>query len=233
MNRQGLFLTRAEVPYEVAAKWTGPQGNPGFADPYAWHQRVWECFPNRDGAPRDFLTRVDPRENGYRLVVLSESMPQRPGWCPSDGWETKPVPPDFLGFERYRFSLLANPTKKLAAPRDADGRRRGARRISLSRPEDLLDWLERKASQHGFAIDRDAVRIAPRPRTAFRKAGKGDSPVGRGRFKPSISRASFGSPNGQHSRKPSAGESAPGRHSASGCYVSRLYSYFTIRSYSA
>lgn len=176
MSSQDLFLTQAEVPYELAAKWTGPGGNSGFADPYAWHQRVWECFPNRDGAPRNFLTRVDPRDGGYRLVVLSESAPQRPDWCPSDGWRTKLVPPEFLGFDTYRFSLLANPTRKLAAARDEDGRRRGAKRVALTRPEDLLDWIERKASRHGFAVGRDAIRIAPRPRAAFRKTGRGDSP---------------------------------------------------------
>ena len=78
----------------------------------------------------------------------------------------------FFGHKRYSFSLLANPTVKKAAPRDGEGKRRGARREPISRREDLVAWLERKGRQHGFRADTPTLRTVPRPRQGFVKNGK-------------------------------------------------------------
>ncbi|NQX01593.1 type I-E CRISPR-associated protein Cas6/Cse3/CasE, partial [bacterium] len=140
-----LHLTQAVVPYEIAARW---RKDGGFTDSYAWHKRAWDCFPDQPDAARDFLTRLDDTGNGFRLLILSSAGPSKPDWCPDHGWQSKAVGENFLSHLRYRFSLLANPTRKLAAPRDAEGKRRGAKRVPISKREDLLDWLERKAAQH-------------------------------------------------------------------------------------
>lgn len=164
-----LHLTRAVVPYDIAARW---RKDGGFSDSYAWHKRAWDCFPGRPDAERDFLTRLDEIQTGLQLLILSTTLPVKPDWCPVDQWRTKEVGESFLSHPRYTFSLLANPTRKLAAPRDADGKRRNAKRVAISRREDLLAWLERKAAQHGFTLDAPEIRTVPRPRQYFIKEGK-------------------------------------------------------------
>ena len=164
-----LHLTRALVPYEIAARW---HKDGGFSDSYAWHKRAWECFPGRRAADRDFLTRLDDTGSGFRLLILSACGPRKPDWCPDACWETKQVAESFFGHKRYSFSLLANPTVKKAAPRDGEGKRRGARREPISRREDLVAWLERKGRQHGFRADTPTLRTVPRPRQGFVKNGK-------------------------------------------------------------
>jgi CRISPR system Cascade subunit CasE len=164
-----LHLTQALVPYEIAARWRKDRG---FTDSYAWHKRAWDCFPGKPDAARDFLTRLDDTGNGFRLLILSACGPSKPDWCTDHGWQTKVVGENFLTHPRYRFSILANPTRKLAAPRDADGKRRNAKRMPISNREDLLAWLERKASQHGFSITNEEIRTIPQPRQSFVKAGK-------------------------------------------------------------
>ena len=164
-----LHLTQALVPYEIAARW---RKDGGFTDSYAWHKRAWDCFPGQPDAARDFLTRLDDTGNGFRLLILSAADPAKPDWCPDHGWQSKGVGENFLTHPRYRFSLLANPTRKLAAPRDAEGKRRNAKRIPISKREDLLDWLERKATQHGFSVTPEEIRTIPQPRQSFIKAGQ-------------------------------------------------------------
>ncbi len=164
-----LHLTQALVPYEIAARW---RKDGGFTDSYAWHKRAWDCFPGQPDAARNFLTRLDDTGNGFRLLILSSAEPAKPDWCANHGWQSKVIGENFLTHPRYRFSLLANPTRKLAAPRDAAGKRRSAKRIPISTREDLLDWLGRKAAQHGFSITIEEIRTIPRPRQSFVKTGK-------------------------------------------------------------
>ena len=164
-----LHLTQALVPYEIAARW---RKDGGFTDSYAWHKRAWDCFPGQPDAARDFLTRLDDTGNGFRLLILSAAGPAKPDWCPDHAWKSKAVGENFLTHPRYRFSLLANPTRKLAAPRNADGKRRNAKRIPISKREDLLAWLERKAAQHGFTLIPEEIRTIPQPRQPFVKAGQ-------------------------------------------------------------
>jgi CRISPR system Cascade subunit CasE len=164
-----LHLTRILVPYDIAAR---PWKDGGFRDSYAWHKRTWECFPGRPKAARDFLTRLDDTGSGFRLLVLSEEQPVKPDWCPDAGWHTKQVADSFLDSARFSFSLLANPTVKKAAPRNEAGKRTNAKRIPVSKREDLLAWLERKGSQHGFRVVPAVIRTIPRPRQSFIKEGQ-------------------------------------------------------------
>ncbi len=164
-----LHLTQALIPYDIVARW---RKDGGFTDSYAWHKRAWDCFPDRPAAGRDFLTRIDDTRQGFRLLILSTIPPFKPDWCPDEGWQTKAVGEQFLSHPQYQFSLLANPTRKLAAPRNAEGKRANGKRIPISRREDLLVWLEKKAAQHGFAILPEQIRTIPRPRQTFIKGGK-------------------------------------------------------------
>jgi CRISPR system Cascade subunit CasE len=158
------YLAKIEIDHETAYK-------AGLRDSYAWHQKSWLAFPGRDGEERDFLTRLDEIDGGFRLLLLSATSPTRPTWCPEPSWERKEIAPAFFTHATYRFSLMANPTKKVrSAP---DGRLlKNSRRVALSKREDLLDWLRRKGEAGGFTFEAEKTRTVPRPRQAFLKKGQ-------------------------------------------------------------
>jgi len=121
-------------------------------DTYDWHQAAWKCFPGRDGAPRNFLTRLDRRDGGFRLFIVSAIAPERPEWAAPGDWQSREIPPEYFGRRRYRFQLRANPTKKLSVD-NADGtRKKNGRRVPLTTPGELAPWLERKAEAGGFRV---------------------------------------------------------------------------------
>jgi len=158
------YLAKIEIDHETAYK-------AGLRDSYAWHQKSWLAFPARGGERRDFLTRLDEIDGGFRLLLLSATSPIRPTWCPEPSWECKEIAPVFFTHATYRFSLMANPTKKVrSAP---DGRLlKNSRRVALSKREELLDWLRRKGEAEGFTFDAEKTRTIPRPRQAFLKKGQ-------------------------------------------------------------
>ncbi|WP_165064368.1 type I-E CRISPR-associated protein Cas6/Cse3/CasE [Desulfovibrio sp. ZJ200] len=167
-----IWLARAEPDMAHALRH-------GLRDAYDWHKAAWQCFPHAPEARRDFLTRLDPPQAGMRhcrFWLLSGRCPQRPDWCPPESWGIKRVAPGFLGHELYRFDLLANPCRKLRAA-EADGRRgKNSRRKALTRREEQLDWLRRKAAQHGFQLLEEQeganVEIFPAENHHFNKAGE-------------------------------------------------------------
>lgn len=163
-----MILTQARIPYDIVAR---PWKDGGFRDSYAWHKRIWEAFPGTPDAERDFLSRLDDTGNDFRLLILSVNPPTRPDWCPSDQWQSKAIPESFYEHPSYRFSLLANPTRKRVV-RDAAGqRKKNGKREPIVGREDLIAWLEKKQEQHGFSIDTDSLRTIPRPRQSFIKQG--------------------------------------------------------------
>lgn len=160
-----LHLTQILVSYEDAVRLLR------IRDSYDWHQRVWQAFGDRDGQTRDFLIRVDRKEEAYRVLILSRSAPSKPDWCPTDCFGTKTVPDDYFARPRYRFSLLANPTKKLRVDNPDGTRKKNGRRVPLTQREELVVWLTRKAEAGGFAINPDSLRTIPRGREFFHKTG--------------------------------------------------------------
>ncbi len=164
-----MILTQAQIPYEVTARtWK----DDGFRDCYAWHKRIWEAFPGKPEAKRNFLTRLDDTGQGFRLLILSEDTPTRPDWCPVDGWESKTVSDHFFQHASYQFSLLANPTRKIVV-RSKDGTRKpNGKRIALRKREELIRWMEQKAAFHGFEVEPDSLKIIPQPRQQFLKKKK-------------------------------------------------------------
>ncbi len=159
-----LHLTQILVSYEDAVRLLHIRDN------YDWHQRVWQAFGGRDGQVRDFLIRVDRKEEAYRVLILSRSEPRKPDWCPTDCFGTKLVPDDYFAHARYRFSLLANPTKKVRS-NQAGERTKNGRRVPVRQREELIGWLTRKAEAGGFAIYADSLRTLPRGCEFFHKAG--------------------------------------------------------------
>lgn len=161
-----LHLAKIEIDYETAHK-------AGLRDTYAWHQWAWSAFPGRPDAERDFLTRLDETDGGFRFLIQSAHPAARPQLCPLDSWETKKIPEPFFAHPRYRFSLLANPTKKVRS--NAKGELlRNSRRVPLVSREDLVAWLERKGAAHGFRIDSATLKTIPRSRQLFTKKSRAD-----------------------------------------------------------
>ena len=160
-----LHLTQILVSYEDAVRLLR------IRDTYDWHQRAWQAFGGRDAQTRDFLIRVDRKEEAFRVLILSHSVPAKPDWCPTGCFGTKVIPDEFFTHPRYRFSLLANPTKKLRTDNADGSRKKNGRRVPITQREGLIVWLQRKAESGGFSVNADSLRTIPRGREFFHKPG--------------------------------------------------------------
>jgi CRISPR system Cascade subunit CasE len=159
-------LTHVTLDFATAARLR-------LRDCYDWHQAVWKAFPGRDRERREFLTRLDQRREGFRLLIISPMEPTRPEWCPpgAESWKTKPIPETYFTRRRYVFQLCANPTKKIASKADGTVTKNG-RRVPLGKREELVEWIKRKGDQGGFAVDEATLRTFSRGREYFRKNGQ-------------------------------------------------------------
>jgi CRISPR system Cascade subunit CasE len=160
------YLTQATLDLGTAARLR-------LHDTYRWHQAVWKAFPGRDGNQRSFLTRLDQRREGFRLLIVSSVQPVRPEWCPADeeAWKTKVIPESYFTRSRYAFQLCANPTKKVSKELPAATLTKNGRRVPLSKREDLVEWIKRKGVQGGFTVDEATLRTFSRGREYFEKKG--------------------------------------------------------------
>jgi CRISPR system Cascade subunit CasE len=161
------YLTQVTVDFATAAKLR-------LRDNYDWHKAVWRAFPGRDGERRDFLTRLDQRREGFRLLIVAPMQPLRPDWCPpgEENWKTKPIPATYFTRSRYIFQLCANPTKKVSKEQSDGSLTKNGRRVPLRKREELLEWIKRKGDQGGFTVDEATVRTVPRGREYFEKNGQ-------------------------------------------------------------
>jgi len=163
-----LFLTKIEIDYETSHK-------NGLRDTHDWHRWAWECFPDRPEAKRDFLTRLDDTGRGFRFLIQSAAPSTKPMQSPTDSFETKEIPESFLQHPIYRFSLLANPTVKRVVRDEAGNRKKNGQREPISKREDLLEWISKKAAKHGFTVDLETLQTIPRPRQFFTKRSSKDA----------------------------------------------------------
>ena len=171
-------------------------------DTYDWHQSAWKCFPSlhdRESKrgryikgtkpdqqrridtenPPAFLTRLDRKDGGFRLLIVSPVAPTRPEWTAPGDWQSREIPPEYFGKRRYRFQLRANPTKKLRVDKPDGARKKNGRRIPLTTPEELIPWMQRKGDAGGFhvhGLDPDAdepCAISPAHRFYFYRENDG------------------------------------------------------------
>jgi hypothetical protein len=100
-------LTQVTVDFATAARQQ-------LRDCYDWHQAVWKAFPGRDGEPREFLTRLDQRRDGFRMLIVSSEQPARPDWCPPgpESWKTKPIPAYVLRAQPLCVPALREPNQE-------------------------------------------------------------------------------------------------------------------------
>ena len=167
------YITQIIVPYDLAIH------KMRIRDSYDWHQMAWKAFSDQGLQEREFLTRLDEKEEGYRLLIVSTVAPQKPDWCPTDCFQCKPIPDGFLKHKDYRFNLLANPTKKVidpqkqqvATPEGKILRNKNSKRIPLVCREDLVQWIQRKGENGGFEVDPETLKTIPHRREYFSKKG--------------------------------------------------------------
>jgi CRISPR system Cascade subunit CasE len=157
-------LTQVTVDFATAAQLR-------LRDCYDWHQAVWKMFPGRNGERRDFLTRLDRRRDGFRLLIVSPGEPTRPEWCPLESWRSKPVPHTYFMRQRYAFQLCANPTKKVTKLGGDGEPTKNGRRVPLRTRDEYLGWIGRKGQQSGFAVDTESLRTFSRGREYFERQG--------------------------------------------------------------
>ena len=160
------YLTQVILDFATVAKLR-------LRDTYEWHEAVWKAFPGQDGRERDYLTRLDRRPAGFRLLIASLTEPVRPDWCPSDPecWKTKRIPEGYLTHRRYAFQLCANPTRKVAVQISDGSFKKNGRRVPLGTREELVAWINRKGEQGGFSVGEDTLRAFSRGREYFEKNG--------------------------------------------------------------
>ncbi|MBA1446827.1 MAG: type I-E CRISPR-associated protein Cas6/Cse3/CasE [Chromatiales bacterium] len=176
------WLARLDVGAEIAHA-------EGIFDNYRWHKKLWECFPHEPDAKRDFLTRIDTLEGTFRLWIQAQRKPERPHWCPEEGFALKEISPSFLSHRYYAFDLRANPIKALVqrdksgtALRKPNGKRKRGKRVPLVDPDELRAWLVRKGQVRcrdqatgedvpgGFRIvEEKPLEISPMVESHFRK----------------------------------------------------------------
>ena len=156
------WLARLEVDAETA------RAEEVF-DSYAWHKKLWECFPGVPEMKRvkiGLLTRIDILERAFRLWILAKRKPVRPQWCPSDRFALNEIAPAFLTHRYYAFDLRANPVKTIARC-DPDGKRllrpdgrpKQGKRIPLVKPDELRDWLIKKGCARCRAKNAEGVWV--------------------------------------------------------------------------
>ncbi|MCB0138689.1 MAG: type I-E CRISPR-associated protein Cas6/Cse3/CasE [Caldilineaceae bacterium] len=121
--------------------------------PHDLHQTIMAAFPdNLDKAKERVLFRMEQRAQPQQLILLIQSQEQ-PDWSklPAsyllDDPATKAVNLQLQPGQRLSFRLRANPTKRLSAGKGNNGKR-----IGLYKLEEQINWLQRKATDHGFAI---------------------------------------------------------------------------------
>jgi len=166
------WLARIQIDYATAARHK-------LRDNYAWHRAMWEAFPRREDEDRSFLFRVDVRDDGPEVLMLSHVEPACPDWCPSEGWSVKQIKPEFLGHRYYRFDLRANATRKVTKLTGSGEPSKNGRRAVISGEQELRAWLDRKASQGGFrVVDDSSLVIDPRTDYHFRKGNASGLHVG-------------------------------------------------------
>lgn len=139
---------------------------------YGHHQEIWRFFERDAAATRDFLYRYDLDARGPRYYTVSRREPriERSGWVV----ETRPYEPRLEKGARLRFSLRANPTKRVALPGErSDGARHD---VVMARKRELRDrgeeaphaaivqeagsaWLARRAESIGASFEAEELRI--------------------------------------------------------------------------
>ncbi|MCP4166155.1 MAG: type I-E CRISPR-associated protein Cas6/Cse3/CasE [Chloroflexi bacterium] len=129
-----------------------------LANPYQLHRTIMHGFPECLPENERVLHRLDIDPRSGELALLVQSIHQ-PDWSPlleaGQGRYLSQPPespklfqPELPVGNTLRFRLNANPTVKTRSNRDSGKKTR----VPLKHEEKQLEWLKRKAEQHGFCV---------------------------------------------------------------------------------
>lgn len=161
------WLAKGTLDYETIAKLQ-------IRDCYGWHKRIWGFFPDRPkGIRLPCLFRVIPKDQACDLWLLCREEPTKPEWLMNGAWQVKLIGKGFPFHQRYRFDLLANPTRRDQSRDCWDGReriRKKHRRFNLKTIEEQREWMVRKSEEHGFRLlgKTEGATLNVNPRSDFR-----------------------------------------------------------------
>jgi CRISPR system Cascade subunit CasE len=127
-----------------------------ITDDYSLHRVVYSLFEDRRteeeknaSVPSGFLYADKGGDsNGRLILLLSDQEPRKP----EHGMlESKPVDEKFLAFDRYRFDVLINPTKR-------DNKSRKI--IALRDRDEIAEWFINKApASWGFTVSSATLQV--------------------------------------------------------------------------
>ncbi|MEZ4705927.1 MAG: type I-E CRISPR-associated protein Cas6/Cse3/CasE [Caldilineaceae bacterium] len=128
-----------------------------LARPHDLHRTILGAFPDDlDKAAERVLYRLDQTRGGeLHLLVQSHLQPNWSGlmgtdylWAGPDNPALKEVEVRVQVGQQLAFRLRANPTKRMGKSAAHDK----GKRVGLYKLEEQVNWLQRKAADHGFAI---------------------------------------------------------------------------------
>ncbi|MEV6813997.1 type I-E CRISPR-associated protein Cas6/Cse3/CasE [Micromonospora sp. NPDC051296] len=126
----------------------------------------WPDLPNGIPARQSqaVLWRLDSVHRGFVQYVQSDS---KPDWSrlagdyltePAQVRSLQPLLDAITAGRRFAFRLVGNPTRSVVRPADRKqpvpegAKRPRGMRIARHKPEEQIEWLIRKGSQHGFVV---------------------------------------------------------------------------------
>ncbi len=151
---------RLSLNYEQIAK-------ERIVDSYAWHKKAWKVFSHhpeleernnkheKDKGPTPFLSRYTRKTKYVELLLVSNYEPRKPDWCTNDQWQVLEVSDNYLSQPTYFFDLYVNPTKTVKKVNENGAYTKNGKRLTLMDEESQMEWLQRKASRHGFLVRDD------------------------------------------------------------------------------
>ena len=133
----------------------------GVKNPYKIHRSLWDLFPDMPDAERPFLYRVSwpSHEGPWEVLMLSRIAPDAKASDSCAILATKEFKPKLIVGQVLRFTLCANPTKRLSAER---------KRVPLIHEEQQIEWLRRKLGDSANLLE---AQIADGRVLHFRRKG--------------------------------------------------------------
>lgn len=169
------FFTKASL--RVGAKQTREL----LVNSYREHQLLWDLFPKNPEGQRDFICRRTQHADKVEYYVVSKREPVQESalWLIHG---SKPYQPKLSEGVTLAFELRANPVvakngQKHDVVMDLKKRLKvQEKKMSQSELEQTagLEWINRKATQHGFSLDGHGVMVSNyQPITAKKRSQSG------------------------------------------------------------
>lgn len=137
-------------------------------NPYEIHRKIWELFPDRPTAKRDFLFRIEQSSSGGHRILLQSSLEPISVQGGLIILDHKEINYFFKAGMVLQFFLTANPTRRIRAAGDKKSNQ-GRCRVPLIDEDEIRDWLKRKIADAGQLHE---VIIAGKSNLYFRKRGR-------------------------------------------------------------